>query len=207
MAARMVSLWAASMPSTSRVGSASAYPSRWASASTSANTRPRSRISVRMKLLVPLMIPASHSMRFAASPSRTRPLSRHRNAAEDRPAGALRADRANPGGGPDPACRGSPQPGRPASFRAEHAAHHTSRPGSTPGSSSSRPRSLGWIRITTVGKTRRSGPSRGPRPTPPGQAGRSSLPRTPPEVSSLDSQARTLSNAPSWRSSLSASSL
>ena len=118
-------------------------------------SRPATPSLGRKKLVVPLMIPARHSMRFAARPSRTRPLSRHRYAPEDRPAGALRADRANPGGGPDPACRGSPQPGRPASFRAEHAAHHTSRPGSSPGSSSSRPRSLGWIRITTVGKTRR----------------------------------------------------
>ncbi|MNC89317.1 hypothetical protein D3C83_52310 [compost metagenome] len=32
---------------------------------------PLSRISDRMKLLVPLMIPAIHSMRFAVSPSRS----------------------------------------------------------------------------------------------------------------------------------------
>src|SRR3569623_215952 len=67
--ARMVSLCAASMPSTSKGGSASAEPSRCASASTSAKSRPLSRISVRIKLPVPLMMPASHSMRLPARSS------------------------------------------------------------------------------------------------------------------------------------------
>jgi hypothetical protein len=44
---------------------------RCACASTVSNARPLSRISDRMKLLVPLMIPAIHSMRLAVSPSRS----------------------------------------------------------------------------------------------------------------------------------------
>ena len=71
MADMMVSLCAASMPSTSNVGSASAYPRACASASTVANGAPVARISERMKLLVPLMMPAIHSMRLAVSPSRS----------------------------------------------------------------------------------------------------------------------------------------
>ena len=66
----MVSLWAASIPSTSRVGSASAYPRACASASTSSNGRPPDCISVRMKLPVPLMMPARDRIRLPASPSR-----------------------------------------------------------------------------------------------------------------------------------------
>ena len=69
--ASSVTLWPASMPSTSNVGSASAYPSRCASARTVWNGRPFARISERMKLHVPLMMPAIHSMRFAAKPSRS----------------------------------------------------------------------------------------------------------------------------------------
>src|SRR5207253_1056713 len=42
-----------------------------ASASTVANGEPVARISERMKLLVPLMMPAIHSMRLAVSPSRS----------------------------------------------------------------------------------------------------------------------------------------
>ena len=66
----MVSLCAASIPSTSNVGSASAYPKRCASPNTSINDRPFSRISLKMKLVVPLMMPANHSIRLAPNPSR-----------------------------------------------------------------------------------------------------------------------------------------
>ena len=66
-----VALCAASTPSISKVGSASAYPRRCASAKASAKSRPLSRISDRIKLVVPLMIPAIHSIRFAVSPSRS----------------------------------------------------------------------------------------------------------------------------------------
>ena len=71
IADRIVSLCAASMPSMSNVGSASAYPRACASFSTSSKARPFSRISDRMKFEVPLMIPAIHSIRFALSPSRS----------------------------------------------------------------------------------------------------------------------------------------
>src|SRR5687767_1446785 len=67
----IVSLCAASMPSTSKVGSASAKPRACASARTSANEAPRERISERMKFDVPLMMPAIHSMLFAVKPSRS----------------------------------------------------------------------------------------------------------------------------------------
>ena len=69
MDASMVSLCPASMPSTSNVGSVSAYPRAWASAKTSAKSLPWSRISVRIKLPVPFIIPASHSIRLPLSPS------------------------------------------------------------------------------------------------------------------------------------------
>ena len=68
--ASKVSLCAASTPSISKVGSASAYPSFCASASTVAKGKPRERISDKMKLVVPLIIPATHSMRLAVKPSR-----------------------------------------------------------------------------------------------------------------------------------------
>ena len=70
MAAIIISLCAASIPSTSNVGSASAYPKRCASTSTSENANPLSRISVKIKLVVPLIIPAIHSTLFATNPSR-----------------------------------------------------------------------------------------------------------------------------------------
>ena len=66
----IVALWAASIPSISKVGSASAYPKRWASLRTVLKSRPLSRISDKMKLVVPLMIPAIHSIRLALKPSR-----------------------------------------------------------------------------------------------------------------------------------------
>ena len=44
---------------------------RCASLSASSKLAPFSRISERMKLLVPLMMPAIHSMRLAVSPSRS----------------------------------------------------------------------------------------------------------------------------------------
>ena len=58
------------MPSTSNVGSASAYPLACASLSTSANSLPLVSISDKIKLVVPLIIPANQLTRFAERPSR-----------------------------------------------------------------------------------------------------------------------------------------
>ena len=68
MAANIESLWAASIPSISKVGSSSAYPSACASFNTSLKSLPFSFMSVRIKLPVPLMIPATDSTLFALSP-------------------------------------------------------------------------------------------------------------------------------------------
>ena len=62
-------LAAASRPLTSSLGSASAYPRRWASASASSNVAPVRAISVRMKLVVPLTIPCTRSIVAPASDS------------------------------------------------------------------------------------------------------------------------------------------
>ena len=67
--ARIAILAAASRPSTSSDGSASAYPSRCASASASSNAIPVRAISVRMKLVVPLTIPCTRSIVAPASDS------------------------------------------------------------------------------------------------------------------------------------------
>ena len=64
----MVSLCAASTPSMSRSGRLRRSPAPGL-ASTSAKAEPLSRISVRMKLEVPLMMPAIHSMRLADRPA------------------------------------------------------------------------------------------------------------------------------------------
>ena len=71
MALMIVTLCAASTPSMSNVGSASAYPNACACFSATSKSSPLARISDRMKLVVPLMMPAIHSMRFAVSPSRS----------------------------------------------------------------------------------------------------------------------------------------
>ncbi len=65
----MAILAAASAPFTSSAGSASAYPSRWASASASAYSAPAS-IRVRMKLVVPLTMPRTRWTFVATSASR-----------------------------------------------------------------------------------------------------------------------------------------
>mmetsp|Transcript_33918 Transcript_33918/g.72422 ORF Transcript_33918/g.72422 Transcript_33918/m.72422 type:complete len:304 (-) Transcript_33918:276-1187(-) len=70
-AATSASLCAVSTPSTSRSGGVSAYPSACASASTSSKPRPVSFIVLRMKLHVPLRIPAIYETRLAAQPSRS----------------------------------------------------------------------------------------------------------------------------------------
>ncbi len=67
--ARIAIFAAASRPSTSSDGSASAYPSRCASASASSNVIPVRAISVRMKLVVPLTIPWTRSILAPASDS------------------------------------------------------------------------------------------------------------------------------------------
>ena len=59
MLARIAALAAASKPSTSAVGSASAYPSAVASSSASSNPAPDSSIRVRMKFVVPLTMPST----------------------------------------------------------------------------------------------------------------------------------------------------
>ena len=71
LAASSVILCAASVPSMSKDGSASGIASAWAWVSASAKPRPSSRILLRMKLVVPLMMPATHSMRLAVRPSRS----------------------------------------------------------------------------------------------------------------------------------------
>ena len=63
-------LWAASIPSISKVGSASAYPNSCAWFSTVSKLSPLLRISDKIKFPVPLIIPAIHSIRFAVRPSR-----------------------------------------------------------------------------------------------------------------------------------------
>ncbi len=60
---------AASRPSTSSAGSASAYPSSWARASACSNVSPVRAISVRMKFVVPLTIPCTRSISAPASDS------------------------------------------------------------------------------------------------------------------------------------------
>ena len=72
--AKIWSLWAESIPSMSSVGSASAYPASWASRSASSKSRPSSVILVRMKFEVPLTMPWSDRIRFAARPSRSAPM-------------------------------------------------------------------------------------------------------------------------------------
>ena len=62
---------AASNPSTSAVGSRSAYPRLCASASASVNDAPDSDIRVRMKLVVPFTIPMTRWIRSPASDSRS----------------------------------------------------------------------------------------------------------------------------------------
>ena len=68
--AKMASLCEASIPSTSNVGSASAYPFSWASIRTSLKFLPLVSISDKIKLVVPLIIPASQLTRLADKPSR-----------------------------------------------------------------------------------------------------------------------------------------
>ncbi len=68
--ARIAIFAAASAPFTSSVGSASAYPSRCASASASSYVRPFS-ISVRMKFVVPFTIPSTRWTFVATSDSRS----------------------------------------------------------------------------------------------------------------------------------------
>ena len=65
--ARIAAFAAASKPSTSAVGSASAYPSSWASASVSAKPAPAESILSRMKLVVPLTMPITEVI---SSPTR-----------------------------------------------------------------------------------------------------------------------------------------
>ena len=67
--ARIAHLAAASCPSTSALGSASAYPRRFASARTSAKPRPSSDIFVRMKFVVPFTIPMTRRSRSPVSDS------------------------------------------------------------------------------------------------------------------------------------------
>ncbi len=69
--ARIAALAAASNPSTSAVGSASAYPSSWASSSASENPAPEVSILSRMKLVVPLTMPSTRVTRSPASDSRS----------------------------------------------------------------------------------------------------------------------------------------
>jgi hypothetical protein len=65
--ARMQAFAAASKPSTSAVGSGSAYPSACASSSDSAKSAPEVSIRSRMKFVVPLTMP---STRWTVSPAR-----------------------------------------------------------------------------------------------------------------------------------------
>ena len=69
--ARIAALAAASKPSTSAVGSASAYPSSWASSSASAKPAPEVSILSRMKLVVPLTMPSTRVTVSPASDSRS----------------------------------------------------------------------------------------------------------------------------------------
>ena len=62
---------AASKPSTSAVGSASAYPSSWASSRASAKPLPAVSILSRMKLVVPLTMPSTRVTLSPASDSRS----------------------------------------------------------------------------------------------------------------------------------------
>ncbi len=68
--ARIAALAAASKPSTSAVGSASAYPSSWARASVSAKPAPSVSILSRMKLVVPLTMPMTAVISSPTSDSR-----------------------------------------------------------------------------------------------------------------------------------------
>ena len=68
--ARIAALAAASNPSTSAVGSASAYPSSWASSSASVKPAPELSILSRMKLVVPLTMPSTRVTVSPASDSR-----------------------------------------------------------------------------------------------------------------------------------------
>ena len=69
--ARIAALAAASKPSTSAVGSASAYPSAWASSSASLKPAPELSIRSRMKLVVPLTMPSTRVTWSPASDSRS----------------------------------------------------------------------------------------------------------------------------------------
>ena len=69
--ARIAALAAASKPSTSAVGSASAYPRSWASSSASSKPAPVVSILSRMKLVVPLTMPSTRVTRSPASDSRS----------------------------------------------------------------------------------------------------------------------------------------
>ena len=67
----MAALAAASNPSTSAVGSASAKPSAWASSSDSAKPARAESIRSRMKLVVPLTMPRTRWTVSPASDSRS----------------------------------------------------------------------------------------------------------------------------------------
>jgi len=69
--ARIAALAAASNPSTSAVGSASAYPRSVASSSASAKPAPVASIAERMKFVVPLTIPVTRVIRSPCSDSRS----------------------------------------------------------------------------------------------------------------------------------------
>ena len=69
--ARIAAFAAASNPSMSAVGSASAYPSSWASSSASVNPAPELSIRSRMKLVVPLTMPRTRVTVSPASDSRS----------------------------------------------------------------------------------------------------------------------------------------
>ena len=69
--ARIAAFAAASKPSTSAVGSASAYPSSCARARVSANPAPSVSILSRMKFVVPLTMPVTAVISSPTSDSRS----------------------------------------------------------------------------------------------------------------------------------------